>query len=65
MLVIKHFFLLHDYFVDIGHRLPETTAEPAVTMCNVKIESVKAAYNHLTAARMVNPAIGHPKLVYC
>ena len=34
----KHFFLLHNYFVDKGHRPPETSAEPAVTMRSVKIE---------------------------
>ena len=65
MLVIKALFLLHDYFVDTGHRPPETSAEPAVTMPSVKIESVKAAYNCVTAARVVNPATGHSKLVYC
>ena len=39
----KHFFLLHDYFVDTGHRPHETSAEPTVTMRSVKTESVKAA----------------------
>ena len=58
-------FLLHDYFVDTGHRPPETSAEPAVTMRSVKIESVKAACNRVTAARVVNPATCHSKLVYC
>ena len=61
----KHYFLLHDYFVDTGHRPPETSAEPAVTMRSVKIESVKAAYNRVTAVRVVNPATGHSKLMYC
>ena len=61
----KHYFLLHDYFVDSGHRPPETSAEPAVTVRSVKIESVKAAYNRVTAARVMNPATGHSKLVYC
>ena len=58
----KHFFLLREkstYFVDTGHRPPETSAEPAVTMRNVKTESIKAAYNRVTAARVVNPATGH------
>ena len=41
------------------------SAEPAVTMHSVKIESVKAAYNRVTAARVVNPPTGHSKLVYC
>ena len=61
----KHFFLLHDYFVDTEHRPPKTSAEPAITMRSVKIESVKTAYNRVTAARVVNPATGHSKLVYC
>ena len=61
----KHYFLLHDYFVDSGYRPPETSAEPAVTVCSVKIESVKAAYNRMTAAREMNPATGHSKGVYC
>ena len=61
----KHFFLLHDYFVDTGHRQSETSAEPAVTIRRVKVESVKAAYIRVTAARAVNPATGHSKLVYC
>ena len=61
----KHFFLLHNYFVNTGHRPPETSAEPAVNMLSVKIESIKAAYNRVTAARVVNPATGHSKLVYC
>ena len=61
----KHFFLLHDYFVDTKYRPPETSAEPTVTMRSVKIESVKAAYNCVTAARVVNPATGHLNLVYC
>ena len=61
----KHFFLLHDYFVDTPHRSPETSAEPALTLSSVKIESVKAAYNRVTAARVMNPATGHLKLVYC
>ena len=60
----KHYFLLHDYFVDSGHRLPKTSAEPAVTMHSVKTESVKAAYNRVTAARVVNSATGHSKLMY-
>ena len=34
-------------------------------MRSVKIESVKAAYNRVTAARVMNPATGHSKLVYC
>ena len=34
-------------------------------MGSVKLESVKAAYNLMTAARVVNPATGHSKLVYC
>ena len=61
----KHFFLLHDYFVDTGHRPPEASAELAVTMRSVKIESVKAAYNRVAAAGAVNPATGHSKLMYC
>ena len=61
----KHFLLLHDYFVDTGHRSPETSAESAVTMRCVKIESIKASYNRVTAARVVNPTTGHSKLVYC
>ena len=61
----KHFFLLHDYFVDTGHRPPQTSAESAVTMRRVKIESVKAACNCVTAARVVNSATGHSKLMYC
>ena len=28
----KHFFLLHDYFVNIAHTPPELSAEPAVTI---------------------------------
>ena len=59
----KHYFLLHNYFVDSGHRPPETSAEFAVTMRSVKIENVKAAYNYVTAAQ--NPATDHSKLVYC
>ena len=50
----KHFFLLHDYFVDTEHRPPKTSAKSPVTMLNVKIESIKAAYNRVTAARVVN-----------
>ena len=66
MLVIESkFFLLLDYFVDTGHRPPETSVEPAVTMRGVKIESVKVAYNRVTAARVVNLRTGHSKLVYC
>ena len=61
----KHFFLLHDYFVDIAHRPPETSAEPAVIMRSVKIESVKAVYNGVTVARVVNFLTGHSRLVYC
>ena len=61
----KHFFLQQDYFVDIAHRPPKTSAEPAVTMRSVKIGSVKAAYNRLTVDRVMNHATGHSKLVYC
>ena len=61
----KHFFRLHDYFVNTGFRPPETSAEPAAPMHSVKIGSVKAAYNRVTAARVVNPASSHSKLVYC
>ena len=60
----KHFFLLHDWLVDIGHRPPETSAKPAVTIRGVKIESVKTVYNRVTAAGVVNSATGHSKLVY-
>ena len=64
MLVIKStFFPLHDYFVDTENRRPKRSTEPVVTMRSVKIESVKAAYNRVTAARVVNPATG--QLVYC
>ena len=61
----KYFFLLHDYFVDTGNTPPETSTEPAVIMHSVKIESVNAAYNRVTTARVVNPATGHSKLMYC
>ena len=60
----KHFFLQHGNFVDTGHKPPETNAESAVTMRSVKIESVKAAYNRVTAARVMSPAACHSKLVY-
>ena len=34
-------------------------------MRSVKIESEKTVYNRVTAARVVNPATGDSKLVYC
>ena len=35
-------------------------------MRSLKIETVKVAYNRVTATRVVNPATGHStKLVYC
>ena len=61
----KHFFLLHDFFVSNGRREIDTNVEDIVSMRSVKIESVKAAYNRVTAARVMNPVTGHSKLVYC
>ena len=67
MLEIKNTFFSNtiDYFVDIAHRPHETSAEPTVTMRSVKIESVKTAYNSVTAASVVKSATGHSKLVHC
>ena len=66
----KHYYLLHDlYATKCDSRSDFMTKPSEARNCtpvrNVSIGTVKAALNRVTAVRVVNPANGKSRLIYC
>ena len=65
----KHSFLLHELYVTSPESRKAVDRESEVAGSaptrEVTIASVKAAFNRVTAVRLISPDIGKSKLVYC